>query len=202
MPTGEFMNNVFIGPPGRGLVQPDLTFDVVGLRGSQALSIPMLPEGWWVKDVKLAGRVDFRRPRFRQRPIVLGNRDRRQRASHRADRDGQRPHGISATDYAVVLFPEDDTRWERSRPGQMGARAVRPGLDGPFKLPGLRPGTYYVLAVPVAEADMQILTDPEQLARARGPGAHGRGQGRRDVHADVDTGEPVGASVMRLTPTS
>jgi hypothetical protein len=73
------------------------------------------------------------------------------------------PTGSVANDYAVVLFPEDEARWERIGPAQMGARAVRPGLDGTFKLPGLRPGSYYVLAVPVAEADMQVLSDPEHL---------------------------------------
>lgn len=163
MPTGEFMHNVFIGPPGRGLVEPDMTFDVVGLRGSQALSIPMLPEGWWVKDVKLAGQSifdghDFGSGRsFTGLEIVVSGRP----TGLTGTVSG--PTGSAAADYAVVLFPEDDARWERLGPGQMGARAVRPGLDGTFKVPGLRPGVYYVLAVPATDADLQILADPEQL---------------------------------------
>jgi hypothetical protein len=163
MPTGEFMANMFIGPPGRGLVQPDLTFDVVGLRGSQALSIPLLPEGWWVKDVKLAGQSifeghDFGSGRsFSGIEIVVSARP----TGLTGTVSG--PTGSTATDYAVVLFPEDEERWERIGPAQMSPRAIRPGLDGTFKLPGLRPGTYYVLAVPVAEADMQLLSDSEHL---------------------------------------
>jgi hypothetical protein len=167
MPTGEFMN-MLIGPPGRGLVQPDLTFDVVGLRGSQVLNIPLLPEGWWVKDVKLAGQSifdghDFGSGRsFSAIEIVVSARP----TGLTGTVNG--PTGSTATDYAVVLFPEDEARWERIGPGQMGARAVRPGLDGAFKLPGLRPATYYVLAVPVAEADMQVLSDPEHLRALAG----------------------------------
>ena len=44
-----------------------------------------------------------------------------------------------------------------------GARITRPGLDGAYKLPGLRPGRYYVLAVPAAQADYQVLSEPDQL---------------------------------------
>ena len=162
MPVGEFMN-MFFGPPGRGLVERDLTFEVVGLRGSQTLSIPMLPEGWWVKDVRLGGQSifeghDFGSGRaFSGLEIVVSGRPTGLTGSVTA------PTGGNASDYAVVLFPESEERWERNGPGQMGARAVRPGLDGTFRMPGLRPGSYYVLAVPAEQADMQALAEPEQL---------------------------------------
>jgi hypothetical protein len=170
MPVGEFMN-VFIGPPGRGLVQPDLTFDVIGLRGTQVLNIPLLPEGWWIKDVRLGGQSifdghDFGSARaFSGIEIVVSGRPTGLTGTVTG------ASGTTASDYAVVLFPEDEARWERIGPGQMAARAVRPGLDGTFKMPGLRPGSYYVLAVPADQADMPALSDPEQLralaARAR-----------------------------------
>ena len=162
MPVGEFMN-VFIGPPGRGLVQPDLTFDVIGLRGTQVLNIPLLPEGWWIKDVRLGGQSifdghDFGSARaFSGIEIVVSGRPTGLTGTVTG------ASGSTASDYAVVLFPEDEARWERSGPGQMAARAVRPGLDGTFRMPGLRPGSYYVLAVPADQADMPALSDPEQL---------------------------------------
>ena len=45
----------------------------------------------------------------------------------------------------------------------MGARIVRPGLDGAFTLPGVKPATYYILAVPASQAEYQTLSDPDQL---------------------------------------
>ena len=74
------------------------------------------------------------------------------------------PTGATAADYAVVLFPEDETRWEQAAPGSPpGARIARPGLDGAFRLQGVRPGNYFVLAVPAAQAEYQALADPDQL---------------------------------------
>ena len=78
------------------------------------------------------------------------------------------PTGATASDYAVVLFPEDEARWEQAGPGAARARIVRPGLDGAFKLQGVRPGSYYVLAVPAAQAEYQALTDPDQLRELAG----------------------------------
>ena len=71
--------------------------------------------------------------------------------------------GATAADYAVVLFPEDESRWEASPGPGMSARIARPGLDGAFKLPGVKPATYYILAVPASQAEYQTLSDPDQL---------------------------------------
>ncbi len=169
MPVGEF--TTFGMGQGRGQVQPDLSFELVGVRGTQVLGINLLPEGWWLKDVRLAGQsiadgFDFGSARaFSGAEIVVSTRPTGLTGTVTG------ASGSTADDYAVVLFPEDESRWERVGPGLMGARAVRPGLDGAFKLPGLRPGSYYVLAVPADQADMQTLGDPEHLralaARAR-----------------------------------
>ena len=165
-PVGEFMG--FGTSPGRGQVQPDMTFELVGVRGTQALSIMMLPEGWWLKDVRVAGQsavegFDFGSARsFSGVEIVVSGRPTGLTGTVTGD------SGSTASDYAVVLFPEDESKWERVGPGLMGARAVRPGLDGAFKMPGLRPGSYYVLAVPADQADMQTLGDPEHLRALAG----------------------------------
>lgn len=162
LPVGPFMN-IFVGPPGRGLVGPDLTFDVVGLRGTQMLTVSMLPENWWVKDVRLNGQsifdgYDFGSGQsFSGVEIIVSGRA-TGLVGNVAGTGGAPP-----SDYAVVLFPEDESRWEQIGPGQMGPRAVRPGLDGTFRLPGLRPGNYYVLAIPTEQADVMELAEPERL---------------------------------------
>ena len=154
------------GPPGRGRVADDLSFEITGLRGLQVLSVQSLPEGWWIKDVRVGGQsaldgFDFGGGRaFSGVEIVLSGRPTGLAGTVAL------PTGAAAADYAVVLFPEDESRWEQIGTGvnlfNLG-RIVRPGLDGEFKMQGLRPGTYYVLAVPAEQGEYQTLSDPEQL---------------------------------------
>jgi hypothetical protein len=160
-PTNRQSGSTF---PGRARVAPDLTFEIAGVRGEQALSVQGLPEGWWLKDVRVAGQdaldgFDFGQGKaFSGVEIVISTR--RTGLSGRVTM----PTGATAADYAVVLFPEDENRWEQDGPGQSaGGRIVRPGLDGAFTMPGLRPGSYYVLAVPASQAEYQLLSDPDQL---------------------------------------
>ncbi len=156
------------GIPGRGRVAKDLTFEVSGLRGEQVLSVQSMPEGWWVKDVRVGGQpaldgFDFGHGKtFAGVEIVISTRP-----TGLAGRVTM-PTGATANDYAVVLFPDDESKWEQSGPGQSSARMVRPGLDGAFTLQGVRPGSYYVLAVPAAQAESQVLTDPDQLRELAG----------------------------------
>ncbi len=153
--------------PGRGRVAADLTFEMSGLRGEQVLAVQSLPEGAWVKDIRVAGQpaldgFDFGNGRtFTGVEIVISTRPTGLTGTVTM------PTGAVAADYAVVLFPEDEARWEQ--PGAGGAaRIVRPGLDGAFKLTGVRPGSYYLLAVPAAQAEYQALSDPEQLQMLAG----------------------------------
>ena len=58
----------------------DLTFEVTGLRGEQIVNVQSLPEGWWVKDVRVGGQpaldgFDFGNGRtFAGVEIVLSSR--------------------------------------------------------------------------------------------------------------------------------
>jgi len=149
------------GSLARGRVAPDLSFTVDGLRGHQVLSVQGLPEGWWVKDVRISGQssvdgFDFGVARsFASVEIVVSGR------ITGLTGNVTMPTGATADDYAVVVFPEDEGKWEQGL--GTGARMTRPGLDGAYKLPGLRPGRYYALALPAAQADYQLLNEPDQL---------------------------------------
>jgi hypothetical protein len=150
-----------MGSMARGRVATDLSFTVAGLRGNLVLSVQGLPEGWWIKDIRVSGQsalegFDFGASKaFSNVELVVSGRPTGLTGTVTM------PTGGTADDYAVVVFPEDEEKWERGN--GTGARITRPGLDGAYKLPGLRPGRYYVLAVPAAQADYQTLSEPDQL---------------------------------------
>ena len=149
------------GSMARGRVAPDLSFTVSGLRGNQVLSLQGLPEGWWIKDILVSGQsviegFDYGASKaFSGVEIVVSARVTGLTGTVTM------PTGATADDYAVVVFPEDEEKWERG--AGTGARMTRPDLDGAYKMPGLRPGRYYVLAVPAEQADYQVLNEPDQL---------------------------------------
>lgn len=155
--------------PGRGRVTPELTFEVAGLRGEQVFSLQGLPEGWWIKDVRVAGQsaldgYDFGQGKSFSGVEIVVSTQPTGLVGHVT-----MPTGATAGDYAVVLFAEDESRWVDEGPRQSGAaRIARPGLDGAFKMAGLRPGGYYVIAVPAEQADSQVITDPDQLRELAG----------------------------------
>jgi hypothetical protein len=76
----------------------------------------------------------------------------------------QQPTGAAATDYTVVLFPEDKAYW---LPGSRRILTVRPGTDGRFTFAGagplaVPPGRYLLAAVRDISRDEQF--DPSFLS--------------------------------------
>jgi hypothetical protein len=58
--------------------------------------------------------------------------------------------GRPATEYFIVVFPEDRARW---RPGSFRIRSTRPADDGAFSVRGLPPGDYLLAALTDLESD-------------------------------------------------
>jgi hypothetical protein len=92
--------------------------------------------------------------------VVVTYSDRVQQLSGRL----QQPTGAAATDYTVVLFPEDKSYW---LPGSRRILTVRPGTDGRFTFAGagplaVPPGRYLLAAVTDISRDEQF--DPSFLS--------------------------------------
>ena len=72
--------------------------------------------------------------------------------------------GQPATNYVVVLFPEDEAEWTKSSSRFFGT--ARPDQQGRFTINGLPAGRYLAAAVEYLEAGEN--RDPEVVARLRG----------------------------------
>jgi hypothetical protein len=68
-----------------------------------------------------------------------------------------------AKEYTVVIFPDDRSKWEPSPIGQRYMRRARPDQSGLFKVTGLPPARYLVVALDTIEQGME--SDPEFLAK-------------------------------------
>jgi hypothetical protein len=165
MPTEPMLG---LGSMARGRVAQDLTFTVSGLRGSSSLIVTNLPEGWWVKDVRVGGQPALDGFDFGAARALSGVEIVVSGSPSGLTGSVTLPTGGKADDYAVVVFPEDEQRWEQIGMMRGQAKVVRPGLDGAFKVPVLRPGTYFVLAVPAAQADQSLMGDPDHLRTLAG----------------------------------
>ncbi|BCS31946.2 hypothetical protein TBR22_A11500 [Luteitalea sp. TBR-22] len=159
---------VMFGSMVRGRVAPDLSFTATGLRGSLTLALNGLPDGWWVKDVRIGGQPALAGFDFGNGRSIGGVEIVVSGSPSGLTGTVTLPTGGKADDYAVVVFPEDEQRWEQVGMMRGQAQVVRPGLDGAFKVPVLRPGSYYVLAVPATQADWSVMGDPDHLRTLAG----------------------------------
>lgn len=156
------------GPPGtwngqaRARVRPDLTFELVGVRGEAVLRLGGVPDGWWTRTVRV-GRADatdgfdFGVARtVADVEIVVSTRPSGLRG--RVTTAPETP----AVDAIVIGFDEDARKW--GRPAVANTFMVRPIEDGTWSIDRLRPGRYRLLAVPAALARGDDIGDPDYLA--------------------------------------
>jgi hypothetical protein len=153
---------------GSGRVSGDGTFDIHGLFGPQLLRPQNVPTGWTLKSVEVNGTdvtdmpFDFR-PGSNITGAVITLTDRVSEVSGSV----QDARGQIASDYVLVVFPEDAKLWgAQSRHVQ----TTRPNQNGVFSIKGLPPGRYLAAAVPSLENGLQ--NDRGVLERLRS-GAEG-----------------------------
>jgi len=128
-------------------VRDDGTFAVTGLLPARyhLTAVVSSPSGWWLRSA-VAGTRDLLDANLDVPPggnitdAVLTFSDRHTELSGRL----QTGAGTPATDYFVVVFPENAAAW-RSNSRQL--KSARPASDGSFKFADLPPGTYVLAAL-------------------------------------------------------
>jgi hypothetical protein len=144
-------------------VKDDWTFEANGLTGRRVFRIGLAPGGWTLKSVILNGTdVTDSGIEFRPGETVSGIDIQLVKETTSLSGSVQGPKGASATDYTVLAFTPDNTKW-----GYLTrwVRASRPDQSGRFAINGLPAGDYLVVAVDYLEPGEE--QDPDVLERLR-----------------------------------
>ena len=148
---------------GGGRVNDDGTFEVRGLAGPQVVRVDGVPSGWTVKSITIGGAditdtpFDFKSgDALTSLLVTLTDRITEVNGSVR---DGK---GQPATDYVLVVFPEDSGLW---RAQSRHVATTRPNQNGTFSIKGLPPNRY--LAAVVSSFENGLQNDPAVLEQLR-----------------------------------
>jgi hypothetical protein len=151
-----------------GAVRPvglndDLTFELKVWPGKARLMLTNTPPGWTMRSVRYR-HVDVTDNGIEFKPgepitnVEIELTDKLTNVVGLVT-DGR---GESVTDYWVLVFPQDRDRW---MPGSRYIQSGRPDQNGRFRLSGLPPGEYSLIALDrLDDADSR---DPEFLDRVR-----------------------------------
>ena len=157
----EFDSAPMGGGPAPSETRDDLTFEVLKLSGLRRILVSVSDQAWALKKIVLNGidvtdsAVDFRGADVEGVEVVLTPKVSRLSGVVSDDKG-------PVSDYAVVIFSSDPTKWtDRSRFVVM----ARPTQQGRFELRGLPPEEYLVIALPGVIG--QEWTDPDFLQQLR-----------------------------------
>jgi hypothetical protein len=139
------MDMMMMGGSPPGSVSDDLTFEMKAQPGKFRLTLFGQLPGWFIRSVRYRG-VDITDAGMEFRPnedvadveVELTNRA--------TDVSGlvTNAKGDALKDYSIVVFPQDRDKWT---PSSRYMRTVRPDQDGRYKVNGLPPGEYRVIAL-------------------------------------------------------
>ena len=144
-------------------VDADGTFTLTSLFGPSLIRVGGLSQGWMLEAILVAGSdvtdtpFDFRPNEEINAEIVLTDRI-TQVSGTVSDRDG-----APSSDFTVVVFPEDETKWA---PPSRYVKSARPDQQGLIKILGLPPDDRY-LAVAVDYVEEGGAADPDFLDRIK-----------------------------------
>lgn len=143
-------------------VRADGTFELENLLGPRRINVAP-PKGWMLKSVTYRGRdvsdgaVEFREAGAAGRlDVVLTNR------VTTLSGTVQGSDGKAISDYEVVIFPEDAAK---AKPPSRRVRNARPDQQGLYRVEGLPPGEYLILAL--REVDEEQRSEPDFFERLR-----------------------------------
>jgi hypothetical protein len=143
-------------PPGAAAgarVNTDGTFELRGLIGPRFIRAGGLPPGWAVRSITLDGTditdvaFDFK-PGSPPQSMVVTLTDRVTQLTGMV----RSPSGQPASDYVLLVFPEDQALWgAQSR----HVAVARPNQNGTFSINGLPPARYLAIVLPSLENGTQ-----------------------------------------------
>jgi hypothetical protein len=144
-------------------IADDLSFEMTAAPGRTRLGALNLPPGWTIRSARINS-VDVMDDGFELQAgeTVTGvEMDLTNKVTAIAGLVTN-ARGEPAKDYTLVLFPSDSTRWKA---GSRYLRTARPDQDGRFRLTGIVPAEYHVVAIERFEPGQ--LYDTEFLERVR-----------------------------------
>src|SRR5919201_3672435 len=154
------MDSMMFNPAGPSTVNDDLTFELKTRPGKMRVALAgMQMPGWTIRAVRYHGEdvtdsgIEFRSSEnVSDIEVELTNRT--------SDVSGlvTNGRGDAVRDYTVIAFAQDRERW--NIPNRY-VRNARPDQDGRFKLTGLAPGDYYIVAFDSVDGNEWM--DPEFL---------------------------------------
>jgi protocatechuate 3,4-dioxygenase beta subunit len=159
-PMSAVPNSMGIGG-GSARIRDDWTFEISGLFDRRRFRVNNVPTGWYLKSVTQDGSdvtdsgLDFSQAqKIANVDVVLSS------AVTTLSGTVQDSRAKPVTDYVVVAFSQDSSKW-----GYLTRfiRTARPNQEGRFSLTGLPPDDYYVIALDYVEMGEE--SDPEQLEK-------------------------------------
>ena len=157
------MDMMMMGGTPPGSVSDDLTFEMKAQPGKFRVALFGQTPGWSIRAVRYRG-TDVTDSGIEFRPsedvadieVELTNRV--------TDVSGlvTNTKGEAVRDYSIVVFPRDREKWT---PNSRYMRTTRPDQDGRYKVNGVPPGEYLVIALDYL--DTNEWNDPEFLDRVR-----------------------------------
>jgi hypothetical protein len=147
---------------GNTRVRTDGGFELKGLTGRRVLQASP-PSGWYTKSVTIGGNdVTDTAVEFKSGEQITGVEILLSQRASTVTGSVTDAKGQAATDYIVVAYASDSRRWG---PMTRFIRTARPDQSGGFKLTGLPPEDYLVVAVEYLEPGEE--GDPELLEKLR-----------------------------------
>jgi len=151
-----------MGPMAPAPVQDDMTFELKSPPGQYRLNLQPVGMGWAIRSVRLNGVdvTDGFEIKANQEIDALEVELTNKLTTITGLVTNAR--GEAQKDYSTLVFAQDSARWGgNTRYQSMG----RPDQDGRFKISGLPPGEYYIIALD--RVDSGEAGDPEFLERIR-----------------------------------
>jgi hypothetical protein len=140
-------------------LREDWTFEALGLSDRRRFRVNNPPPGWYLKSVTYQGSdITDTGLEFKEGQNVSGLEIMLTQHATELSGDVQDSRGRALTDYVVVAFSSDNSKWGyQSR----FVRAARPNQEGRFSIKGLPSDDYVIVALDYLEPGEE--SDPEQL---------------------------------------